>query len=199
MKRASLKTLVSLLLVAVCWDAVAAQDVDYIRAMERAQQQRPATIGHSSRIAVPDEPGIPMVLHGRIVNPDGTPAAGAIVFAYQTDRTGLYDRREAGAHSWRLKGWARADADGRFTFETIRPGPYPGRRTPAHVHFTAFTPAGERYHAGEVRFDDDPLVAQQDRDASAQALEFGEVRPVRQEGDVQHVDFTLRIDVAQRF
>lgn len=176
-----------------------AQDVGYARAMDRAQEARPATIEHSSRIAPIGEPGTPMVLHGRIVTPDGSPAAGAIVFAYHTDRTGLYDRPEAGAHSWRLKGWAKADAQGRFTFETIRPGAYPDRQTPAHVHFTAFTPSAERYHAGEIRFDNDPLVSQRERDASAKAGESGEIRPVRREGDVEHVDFTLRIDPAQRF
>lgn len=187
------------LLLCIWANVVAAQDADYIRAIERARQERPATIGHSSRIAAAGEPGTPMILHGRIVNRDGTPAAGTIVLAYHTDRAGLYDRPEAGAHSWRLKGWVRADESGRFTFETIRPGPYPNRQIPAHVHFTAFTPSGERFHAGEVKFEDDPLMPQSERDASKRAGEFGEVRPMRREREVQHVDFTLRIDTAQRF
>lgn len=74
----------------------------------------------------------------------------------------------------------------------------PALRTPAHVHFTAFTPSGERFHAGEVKFEDDPFLPQSERDASKRAGEVGEVRPVRREGAVQHVDFTLRIDPAQR-
>ena len=192
-----MKTLLSISFLCVWWNVAAAQDADYIRAVERAQ--RPATISHSSRIAAADEPGTTMILHGRIVNPDGSAAAGTIVLAYHTDRAGLYDRLEAGPHSWRLKGWARADDTGRFTFETIRPGAYPDRRTPAHVHFTAFAPSGDRFHAGEVKFEDDPLVPQSDRDAAKRAGEFGEVRPVRREGDVQHVDFTLRLEASQRF
>lgn len=176
-----------------------AQDVEYIRAVERAQQQRPASMAASSRIAPAGEPGTPLVLHGRVVKADGTPAGGAIVFAYHTDRSGLYDRPEAGAHSWRLRGWAKADEAGRFTFETIRPGPYPDRRGPAHVHFTIFTPSGERYHAGEAKFEDDNLVPAREREASKRAGDFGEVRPVRREAGKEHVQVALRIDAAQRF
>lgn len=194
-----MKTLLPLLLLSVCWNVVVAQDADYIRAMERAQQQRPATIAAVSRIAAANEPGTPMTLHGRVQKADGTPAAGMVVFAYHTDRSGLYDRPEAGAHSWRLRGWATVDDAGRFTFETIRPGPYPDRRGPAHVHFTIFTPSGERYHAGEAKFDDDELVPARERDDSKRAGDFGEVRPVRREGGKEHVNVALRIDAAQRF
>ena len=179
--------------------SASAQDVEYIRAVERAQQQRPTSMTAATRIAPTGEAGTPMVLHGRVVKPDGTPAGGTVVFAYHTDRTGLYDRPEAGGHSWRLRGWAKADEAGRFTFETIRPGPYPDRRAPAHVHFTIFTASGERYHAGEAKFEDDELVPARERDASRRAGDFGEVRPVRREGGKQHVDVTLRIDAAQRF
>jgi len=42
-------------------------------------------------------------------------------------------------------------------------------------------------------------VTQRDREASKRAGEFGEVRPVRREGDTEHVELTLRIDAAQRF
>ncbi|HVL66384.1 MAG TPA: hypothetical protein VM364_03885 [Vicinamibacterales bacterium] len=128
----------------------AAQDVEYQRAVERAQQARPAALASTGRIAPAEEPGAPLVIRGRLLNVDGSPAGGAIVFAYHTDRAGLYDVREKGPHSWRLRGWVKTDAQGRFTFETIRPGSYPGTTQAPHVHFTAFLPSGERYHAGEL-------------------------------------------------
>lgn len=131
--------------------APAAQDVEYIRAVERAQGQRPSTLTPTGRIAPTSEPGAPLVVRGQLLNIDGSPAAGAVVFAYHTDRGGLYDRRENGAHSWRLRGWVKTGADGRFTFETVRPGSYPNSNNPPHVHFTAFLPNGERYHAGELQ------------------------------------------------
>lgn len=128
-----------------------AQDVEYQRALERAQQQRPSDLSSTARIAPASEPGDPLVIRGRLLNTSGSAVPNAIVFAYHTDRGGLYDRRENGPHSWRLRGWARTDADGRFTFETIRPGSYPSSNNPPHVHFTAFLPNGERYHAGELQ------------------------------------------------
>lgn len=128
-----------------------AQDVEYIRAMERAQQARPATLSSKARIAPPDEPGDPLTIRGRLLNTEGSPAAGAILFAYHTDKGGLYDKRENGPHSWRLRGWVKTDPDGSFTFDTIRPGSYPNSNNPPHVHFTAFLPNGERYHAGELQ------------------------------------------------
>jgi protocatechuate 3,4-dioxygenase beta subunit len=127
------------------------QDVQYIRAIERAQQQRPTTLTTAGRIAPEAEPGAPLVVRGQLLNTDGSPAAGAVVFAYQTDKGGLYDKPENGPHSWRLRGWVKSGPDGRFTFQTIRPGSYPNSNNPPHVHFTAFLPGGERYHAGELQ------------------------------------------------
>jgi protocatechuate 3,4-dioxygenase beta subunit len=137
-----------------------AQDVQYQHALERAQQQRPASIGTTARIAPASEPGDPLVVRGRLLRIDGSPATDAIVFAYQTDKGGLYDKRENGPHSWRLRGWVRTDSDGRFTFETIRPGSYPNSNNPPHVHFTAYLPNGERYHAGELQLSMTPPARQ---------------------------------------
>ena len=177
-----------------------AQDTEYIRALERAQQQRPATLASQARLAPAGEPGTPLVIHGRVFDTDGrTPAAGAIVFAYHTDRAGNYDAPGSSAHSWRLRGWAAADAGGRFEFRTIRPGPYPGRQIPSHVHFTVFLPSGARHHAGELQFDDDKLVPAGDRERSKAQGAFGAVQPVRTEGGTQHVNFQIRIDARQKF
>lgn len=76
-------------------------------------------------------------LNGRLVDSDGDAIANAIVEIWQCDATGRYlhtaDRRseprDAGFQGF---GRARTDADGRFTFRTIKPVPYPGR-TP-HIH-----------------------------------------------------------------
>ena len=144
-------SLAALLTLLVTTSTLAAQDVEYIRAVERAQKGRPATISNVGRIAPQAEPGAPLIVRGQLLNVDGSPAAGAVVFAYQTDRGGRYDKPENGAHSWRLRGWVKAGADGRFTFQTIRPGSYPNSNNPPHVHFTAFLPNGDRYHAGELQ------------------------------------------------
>lgn len=188
-----------LLLVTLFITPLAAQDVEYIRALERTQAARPATIGTVGHIAPPDEPGTPLVIHGRVYADDGrTAVPGAIVFAYHTDRDGLYDNPGSPPHSWRLRGWSRTDADGRFEFQTMRPGPYPASRVAAHVHFVVFT-ASARYHAGELRFEDDTFVTDRERRESRKRGRFGEVRPVRREGGTEHVEFSIRLDSAHRF
>lgn len=156
---------------------LAAQDQGWVRDWVRAQQQRPGTIGTISRIAPANEPGTPLIVHGRIV-----PAKeGVIVFAYHTDRTGVYNR--PGVRDWRLKGWVKTDAQGRFEFRTIRPGSYPGLRPPpAHIHVTIDGPRLPRRWTEEIEFADDPLLADKTR-----AL------PVTTRNGVQHVNYTIRV------
>jgi protocatechuate 3,4-dioxygenase beta subunit len=167
-----------------------AQDRDFVRALEAAQRERPAALASTARIAPESEPGEPLVVHGRAVAEDGrTPIPGAVVFAYQTDREGVYNKT-GGAHSWRLRGWARTAADGGFEFRTIRPGGYPGSNIPQHIHLQIFLSDGRRYWADELRFADDPRLPAVERDTASQ---------VRREGEVQHVDFTLRLNPRHKF
>lgn len=162
--------------------SLAAQDQDWVRDWERAQQRRPGTVGSIGRIAPASEPGTPMIVHGRIE----PPKEGIIVFAYQTDRSGVYNA--PGTRGWRLQGWARSDAGGRFEFRTIRPGSYPGTRNPAHIHITIEGPGVPRRWASEIQFADDPLMR-----GRAGAL------PVAARNGVQHVNYTIRVEERGKF
>jgi protocatechuate 3,4-dioxygenase beta subunit len=169
------------------------QDREFINAWERAQLSRPRTLTARARIAPAGEPGTPLVIDGRVFQRDGrSPAPGITVFAYHTDARGLYDVRSSGAHSWRLKGWALTDGDGRFEFTTIRPAPYPGRKVAAHVHVYLEGPELPR-RSSEILFEGDPLITREERDASARAGRFGSVRPVVERDGVQHVSCPIRI------
>jgi len=171
----------------------APQDVEFIRGWERAQQSRPRVLTSRARIAPPGEPGTPMIIAGRLFARNGrSPAPGVTVFAYHTDARGIYDERTKGPHSWRLKGWAVTNADGRFDFETIRPAPYPSRTTPAHVHVSLEGPGLQRRWAG-LMFEDDPRISADERAQSARAGRFGSVRPVVTRHGVQCVDLAIRI------
>jgi protocatechuate 3,4-dioxygenase beta subunit len=175
--------------------AFTAQDVEFLRALERAQLDRPRVLTANARIAPATEPGIPLVIHGRVFRHDGrTPAPDVIVFAYHTDATGRYDVPSAGPHSWRLRGWARTDADGRFEFATIRPAPYPNRNVAAHVHISLDGPGIPRQDAG-LLFEGDPFLTAAEQQDSAKAGVFGSVRPVEVRDGVQHV--TLNIQLAR--
>ena len=61
--------------------------------------------------------------------------AGARVDLWQADGEGRYD-----VAGFRLRGHQVTDAGGRFAFETVAPGRYPGR-TP-HIHLRVAPPSG---------------------------------------------------------
>ena len=184
---------VAAVLAARIGEAAPPQDLEFIRAWERAQLQRPRTLSSHARIAPVGEPGTPLVINGRLFQRDGrSPAPGITVFAYHTDAQGLYDLPSNGPHSWRLKGWALTDPDGRFEFTTIRPAPYPRRAVAAHVHIGLEGPHLQRRSAG-ILFEGDPMISRQERDASARAGRFGSVRPVVVRNGVQYVDYPIRI------
>jgi protocatechuate 3,4-dioxygenase beta subunit len=188
-----------LLLVTLLVTPLAAQDTEFIRALEKAQETRPVTLTATARIAPESEPGTPLVIHGHAFAEDGkAPLANAVIFAYHTDKDGVYDRPGAPAHSWRLRGWAKTDAKGAFEFRTIKPGSYPQSRNPAHVHFTIFS-GSSRYHAGELQFADDKFISDQEKERSKKEGEFGSVRTVRHEGTTEHVDFNVKVNSSQRF
>jgi protocatechuate 3,4-dioxygenase beta subunit len=156
-----------------------------------ARATRSATHAFRQRTHRPaNEPGTPFVIHGRVFRADGvTPAPDIIVFAYHTDAAGHYDVPSAAAHSWRLRGWVRTDANGHFEFTTIRPAPYPNRKSAAHVHFSNRGPGVPRQSWG-LMFEGDPLLTRPKRDESARAGHSGMVRPVEKRDGVQHVTST---------
>lgn len=196
MRRLSAPPILTVLLAAMTLAATAGAQVDsrWLRMWTEAQEHRPASLDSSGRIAPEEEPGTPMVIHGRVVAPDGrTPVPDATIFAYQTDDDGIYSGPGKPGHPWRLQGWVVTDEAGRFELRTIRPGSYPGRQAPAHVHLTVETREHGRQWTDELRFADDPLLSAEQRRRATEPDRFGGVRPVRTVDGVQHVDFTIRL------
>lgn len=123
-------------------------------------------------IAPDDEPGRRLTLRGRVFAPDGrTPVEGVVLYVYHTDREGRY--APAGQRVPRLRGWVRTGPEGRYEVRTIRPGPYPGRRTPAHVHVFLWGAGYEPQWTESLHFADDPLVDSEELDRAARAGRFG--------------------------
>jgi len=54
----------------------------------------PEELSSEARIAPADEPGTPLRIVGRVVDRDGEPAHGTIVYAYHTNAEGVYPRNE---------------------------------------------------------------------------------------------------------
>jgi hypothetical protein len=124
----------------------------------------PATLSAHARIAPAGEPGEPLEIAGTVFDAAGKPVAGVIVYAYQTDTTGHYPPDPQGRHG-RLRGWTKSDAEGHYTFTTVRPGGYPGTDIPQHVHMHVIEPGRCTYYIDDLLFDDDPRLSPEKRQA----------------------------------
>lgn len=137
----------------------------------------PENLAALARIAPAGEPGAPMVIEGVVTTAGGAVARDVIVYAYHTDAQGIYPPGR-NAHG-RLRGWARTDAQGRYRFDTIRPGHYPGRDVAEHVHMHVIEPGVGTYYLENLEFEDDPL---QSGRAGHQRGGRGLMRPSRRNG-----------------
>jgi protocatechuate 3,4-dioxygenase beta subunit len=76
--------------------------------------------------------GAPITLTGFVLTRSCRPIAGALVDLWHADDAGEYDNV-----GYRLRGHQFTGAEGRYTFETIVPGLYPGRTRHFHLKFQA--------------------------------------------------------------
>ena len=124
------------------------------------------------------EPGEPMVVSGHVYESDGrTPRSGVRVFAYQTDHRGYY-APDGKFMPPRLHGTMWTNAEGRYEFRSIKPGPYPGRAIPAHVHIFLFLPNGRRVEPDELQFEGDPFLKPEDVARNSGKNTFSSIRPL---------------------
>jgi protocatechuate 3,4-dioxygenase beta subunit len=129
---------------------------------------KPAKLASTARIAPSGEPGEPMRVAGTVIAADGKPRSGVVVYAYQTNAKGIYPPPEKSLGRWpdrhgRLRGWVITDREGRYTFETIRPGSYPSRQAPEHIHMHVIEPGCGTYYIDDIVFTDDPLLPASER------------------------------------
>jgi protocatechuate 3,4-dioxygenase beta subunit len=117
---------------------------------------RPRVVETRARIAPLAAPGPSLRIDGRVVDATGRPVPGILIYAHQTDADGRYPDRGDGHPHGRLRAWVRSDAQGRYRFDTIRPGAYPGRTDPAHVHLQVLEPDRCTYYIDDLTFSDDP-------------------------------------------
>lgn len=107
-----------------------------------------------------------MKIEGTVFQKDGkTPAAGIIVYYYQTNTAGVYpgSTGETTRHG-SIRGWMKTGADGSYTIYTIKPGSYPGSTIPAHIHILIKEPGINEYYIDDINFDDDPFMTKTERD-----------------------------------
>lgn len=128
--------------------------------------------------------GPKMEVSGMIYKSDGkTPAADVILYVYHTNQEGEYPTKgdETGwakRHGY-IRGWIKTDATGRYKFYTLRPGAYPGRENPEHIHATVKEPGVTEYWIDEYLFDDDPILNKKERDAQQKRGGNGIMKPAK--------------------
>lgn len=149
-------------------------------------QGMPKQLHWETTIVDGQEPGEPMEISGTIYQADGkTPARDVILYVYHTNAAGFYaaapGQTEARRHG-HLRGWMKTDAKGRYKFRTIRPGAYPGRSDPAHVHPVIKEANRNEYYVDEFRFDDDPRLTPAERAREERRGGSGIIKLTQQNG-----------------
>ncbi|HAN65041.1 MAG TPA: intradiol ring-cleavage dioxygenase [Chitinophagaceae bacterium] len=121
------------------------------------------------------------------------PAPGTIIYYYHTNADGRYLHKpsvpvsmppngQGQTHGY-IRGWVKTDSLGRYKIYTIRPGVYPTRDEPAHIHLTVKEPNDiPGYYIDDIMFDDDKLLTSAKRLAQPNRAGSGVVRLVSKDG-----------------
>lgn len=124
----------------------------------------PENISSIANIADEREPGDRLVVTGTVFHKDKkTPYRDRVLYFYQTDITGRYNRTDGSYRAPRLFGWLRTDRNGRYEIRTIKPGSYPRGTTPAHIHVTVQLGDSRTKWLDSFLFEDDPHLNGEER------------------------------------
>lgn len=128
---------------------------------------------YRDRLAAAQAAGTHVQISGCVRDGDGAPVADAVLELWQADAAGIYahpaDPRWQ-AHAPQVDGWGRiaTDAEGRFTFATIKPGAVAGPGgvpQAAHLSVLVFmrgllhSVSTRMYFADDSQLASDPILA----------------------------------------
>jgi protocatechuate 3,4-dioxygenase beta subunit len=106
-------------------------------------------------LRVATDPGLPVIVEGRVFTTRGETLAGATLEIWHADHAGHYDVRGD-----RFRATLTTNAEGRYDFSSVMPGHYPARVC-QHVHYLVTAPGckplvTQLYFATDPAFDGDP-------------------------------------------
>jgi len=130
-------------------------------------------VGAGDNDLTTQHPGTPLgeriIVGGRLLDEGGRAVPHALVELWQCNASGRYrhrnDRHDAPLDpNFTGCGRTLTDAEGRYSFVTIKPGAYPWRNhpnawRPAHIHFSLFGAAFLARLVTQMYFPGDPLLA----------------------------------------
>ena len=136
-----------------------------------------------------EEEGQRIKITGTIYENDGTtPAKDVILYIYHTNQNGIYapaeDDSRWGKRHGHIRGWIKTGADGKYAFYTLKPGIYPNRSAPAHIHPIILEPDGRYYWIGSYHFAGDSLLTEKELHPDSPRCGSSGLLTLRQEGDI---------------
>lgn len=109
-----------------------------------------------------------IVIHGTVMDEYGRPVPDTLIEIWQANAGGRYRHlrdQYIAALDPNFGGGGRCitDAEGKYSFRTIKPGPYPFRNDgsewrPSHIHFSIFGHAFAQRLVTQLYFQGDPLI-----------------------------------------
>ncbi|HEX9615463.1 MAG TPA: intradiol ring-cleavage dioxygenase [Bacteroidota bacterium] len=136
----------------------------------------PSGVSAVTTVAADNEPGTRIVITGSVFQSDRkTPYTGLVLYFYQTDATGVYNKTDGSYLKPRLYGWVKTDAEGRYEIRTIKPGSYPRRKEAAHIHVTVRRSGPSPRWLDSFLFEGDPNLNEEER---MQPQKLGRLSPV---------------------
>jgi catechol 1,2-dioxygenase len=118
-------------------------------------------------------PGAALLFRGLVVDENKNPVPGAEIDVWHSSTVGLYENQDPSQAEMNLRGVFLTDAQGRFSFRSVKPAGYPvptdgpagallraqkrHNMRPAHLHFLIYKP-GFKTIASQVYVQDDPYL-----------------------------------------
>jgi len=106
----------------------------------------------STNLVVAGDPGLPLVVSGKVLDSSGKPLSGAVLEVWHADSRGVYD-----LEGYRYRARLTAAPDGTYRFQTLMPGHYP-QRVAQHIHYRVSAP-GRKVLVTQLYFATDPAFA----------------------------------------
>jgi protocatechuate 3,4-dioxygenase, beta subunit len=109
-----------------------------------------------------------IIVHGQVLDENAKPVPHVLIEVWQANSGGRYRHKREGYlapldPNFGGCGRCITDAEGRYEFRTIQPGPYPWPNRindwrPAHIHFSLFGSGFAQRLITQMYFEGDPLI-----------------------------------------